>query len=185
MTIKDIKTAVNNGLTVHWDNKNYEVIKGSNGEFYIKYSKSFAGHLTTLSYMTTTQGGETIEVLNGNGSDFFVELDLLGLVSGIEGKTIGDEICPQTGAVLGFGEYYYAVDERIKYDENAINDYCLKIFGEPYSALSVENPDDFYYSDREEVSEILSNILDECFFYMQVSDGTVIKANLSPYINDY
>lgn len=158
MNLQDIKKAVNNGLPVYWKNKNFKV-----DGLHIKYSKGFARRKTPLSF-EVVQGDIFEERLNGESSDFFVDLSLKQLISGIEGGTIWSEACMKSGAVLGCGAYHYVVDSRLNRSEKEVLDYCKAQFSEPMK--------------RVDVPKILSIILKDSSFFMELTDGTLIKANL-------
>lgn len=63
-TIEQIKTAVNNGKTVHWANENYVVIKDDKCKTYLIHSKC-NDHYIGLTNLSGTQ-------LNGNIEDFYI-----------------------------------------------------------------------------------------------------------------
>lgn len=56
----EIKTAVNNGITVYWSNLSYQVIKDKHDQYMVKCGSHCIG--------LTWQDGET---LNGKPEDFF------------------------------------------------------------------------------------------------------------------
>lgn len=64
MNIAEIKQAVDAGLTVHWANRGYRVIKDSIGQYLIKFDPN--GHCIGL----TNRAGDT---LNGQEHEFFCD----------------------------------------------------------------------------------------------------------------
>lgn len=62
MTLKEIKTAINNGQTVYWNSGLYEVRKGQDGDYYIFCTSN--GSAIGLTWMD----GVT---LNGKEEEFF------------------------------------------------------------------------------------------------------------------
>lgn len=61
MNLQQIKTAVDNGLIVHWANKGYKVIKDNKGQYFIVSNGFFIG--------LTWQDGVT---LNGKEEQFYI-----------------------------------------------------------------------------------------------------------------
>lgn len=64
MTAKEIKWAVDNGLTVHWSHEGYEVIKDKNNEYLIRLASN--KHCIGLTWQDNT-------TLNGKEEDFFIK----------------------------------------------------------------------------------------------------------------
>ena len=64
MTLSQIKTAVDQGKTVYWGNKNYQVIKTKFGDYVIRMKQN--GHEIGLTWAD----GVT---MNGAEEDFFME----------------------------------------------------------------------------------------------------------------
>lgn len=63
MTSQEIKTAVDNGKTVHWRNEMYVIVKDKRGEYYIKcLSNNYCIGLTWADDVT----------LNGKEEDFYI-----------------------------------------------------------------------------------------------------------------
>ena len=65
MTLQEIKSAVDRGLTVCWFNPGYVVVKDSLGQYLIKFTAN--GHCIGL----TNRAGDQ---LNGQPEDFFVSV---------------------------------------------------------------------------------------------------------------
>jgi len=63
MTVTEIKEAVDSGLTVHWQNAAYKVVKDSKGQYLIE---CINGSYIGLTY----KDGLT---LNGDQSEFFIK----------------------------------------------------------------------------------------------------------------
>lgn len=82
MTVEQIKSAVDNGMIVNWENPMYTVVKDNNGKYLIKCGNGSSIGLTWQDCTT----------LNGKEEDFFVS-DSLQYPVAIEGN--GD-----TGAVV-------------------------------------------------------------------------------------
>lgn len=64
MTLSQIKSAVDQGKTVYWSNKNYQVIKNKFGDYVIRMKQN--GHEIGLTW----RDGVT---MNGAEEDFFTE----------------------------------------------------------------------------------------------------------------
>jgi hypothetical protein len=63
MTVQEIKTAVDNGKTVHWSNELYTVIKDKIGQYLIVCTN---GYCIGLTWMDNT-------TLNGKEQDFYIQ----------------------------------------------------------------------------------------------------------------
>ena len=64
MTIKEIKTAVDNGKNVYWSNKGYKVTKSKNNEYLIVFTQN-----NNAIGLTNVAGDK----LNGKEEDFFTD----------------------------------------------------------------------------------------------------------------
>jgi len=66
MTLSEIKTAVDAGLSVHWANVGYRVVKGKGGDYLIGWD--IGGRDENYIGLTCKDGA----TMNGEESDFFI-----------------------------------------------------------------------------------------------------------------
>ncbi len=91
MTLQEIKTAVDNGLTVHWKNELYVVTKGKSDYYIVCTSNNYVIGLTWQGEVT----------MNGKEEDFFIAKPKIK-VRDIKDLKVGDVVTFDTDKVEEF-----------------------------------------------------------------------------------
>lgn len=85
MTLSEIKSAIERGLTVCWSNENYQVIKDKCGQYLIKCLSN--DHCIGLTWADET-------TLNGKEKDFFIPFDYSTLFNPDPAPLAPDHVAP-------------------------------------------------------------------------------------------